>query len=41
MSNIARETGISVSTVRDHYGILVDTLMGAFSALLWDGNWIK
>jgi uncharacterized protein len=30
MSNIARETGVSVSTVRDHYGILVDTLMGAF-----------
>lgn len=30
MSNIARETGIAVSTVRDHYGILVDTLMGAF-----------
>ncbi|MBW1787203.1 MAG: ATP-binding protein [Deltaproteobacteria bacterium] len=30
MSNIARETGISVSTVRDHYGILIDTLMGAF-----------
>lgn len=30
MSNIARESGISVSTVRDHYGILVDTLMGAF-----------
>ena len=30
MSNIARETGIAVATVRDHYGILVDTLMGAF-----------
>ena len=30
MSNIARETGIAVSTVRDHYGILVDSLMGAF-----------
>lgn len=30
MSNIARETGIAVSTVRDHYSILVDTLMGAF-----------
>jgi uncharacterized protein len=30
MSNVARETGIAVSTVRDHYGILVDTLMGAF-----------
>ncbi|RPI49250.1 MAG: hypothetical protein EHM49_10205 [Deltaproteobacteria bacterium] len=30
MSNIARETGISVSTVRDRYGILVDTLTGAF-----------
>jgi len=30
MSNIARETGMAVSTVRDHYGILIDTLMGAF-----------
>ena len=30
MSNVARETGMAVSTVRDHYGILVDTLMGAF-----------
>ena len=30
MSNIARETGIAISTVRDHYGILVDSLMGAF-----------
>lgn len=30
MSNVARETGVSVSTVRDHYGILTDTLMGAF-----------
>ncbi|MGD9976198.1 MAG: ATP-binding protein [Desulfatirhabdiaceae bacterium] len=30
LSNIARETGIAVSTVRDHYGILTDTLMGAF-----------
>ncbi len=30
LSNIARETGVSVSTVRDHYAILVDTLMGAF-----------
>ncbi len=30
MSNIARETGIAVSTVRDHFGILVDTLIGAF-----------
>lgn len=30
MSNIARETGIAVSTVRDHYGILIDTLMSAF-----------
>lgn len=30
LSNIARETGVSVSTVRDHYAILQDTLMGAF-----------
>lgn len=30
MSNVGRETGIAVSTVRDHYGILVDTLIGAF-----------
>lgn len=30
LSNIARESGISVSTVRDHYSILIDTLMGAF-----------
>ncbi|MBU2579310.1 DUF4143 domain-containing protein [Patescibacteria group bacterium] len=30
LSNIARESGISVTTVRDHYSILVDTLMGAF-----------
>ncbi|MFH1847333.1 MAG: AAA family ATPase [Candidatus Omnitrophota bacterium] len=30
LSNIARETGNSVSTVRDHYAILIDTLMGAF-----------
>jgi len=30
MSNVARESGIAVSTVRDHYAILVDTLMGAF-----------
>lgn len=30
MSNVARETGMAVSTVRDHYSILVDTLMGAF-----------
>jgi predicted AAA+ superfamily ATPase len=30
MSNVARESGMAVSTVRDHYGILVDTLMGAF-----------
>ncbi len=30
MSNVARETAMAVSTVRDHYGILVDTLMGAF-----------
>lgn len=30
MSNVARESGVAVSTVRDHYAILVDTLMGAF-----------
>lgn len=30
MTNVARESGVAVSTVRDHYGILVDTLMGAF-----------
>ena len=30
MSNVARESGMPVSTVRDHYAILVDTLMGAF-----------
>lgn len=30
MSNVASETGVAVSTVRDHYGILVDTLMGEF-----------
>lgn len=30
LSNIARETGVSVSTVREHYAILVDTLMGRF-----------
>jgi predicted AAA+ superfamily ATPase len=30
LSNIARESGVSVSTVRDHYGILADTLLGAF-----------
>ncbi|MFH1838534.1 MAG: DUF4143 domain-containing protein [Candidatus Kuenenbacteria bacterium] len=30
LSNIARESGISATTVRDHYSILVDTLMGAF-----------
>lgn len=30
LSNIARESGVSISTVRDYYGILVDTLMGAF-----------
>lgn len=30
MSNIARESGVAVSTVRDYYGILTDTLMGAF-----------
>ena len=30
MSNISREAGMAVSTVRDHYSILTDTLMGAF-----------
>ena len=30
LSNIARESSMSVSTVRDYYGILEDTLMGAF-----------
>lgn len=30
LSNIARESGVSVSTVRDHYNILADTLIGAF-----------
>lgn len=30
MSNVARESGVAVSTVRDHYQILEDTLMGAF-----------
>lgn len=30
LSNIARESGASVGTVRDHYGILTDTLIGAF-----------
>ena len=30
MTNIARETGMAVSTVRRHFGILEDTLMGAF-----------
>ena len=30
LSNIARETGVSVPTVRNHYTILTDTLMGAF-----------
>lgn len=30
LSNIARESGVSVATVRDYYGILADTLMGAF-----------
>jgi uncharacterized protein len=30
LSNIARESGVSANTVRDHYGILVDTLIGAF-----------
>jgi predicted AAA+ superfamily ATPase len=30
LSNIARESGVSVATVRDHYGILTDTMIGAF-----------
>lgn len=30
LSNIARETGVSVSTVREYYAILQDTLMGRF-----------
>jgi predicted AAA+ superfamily ATPase len=30
LSNIARESGVSAATVRDHYGILVDTMIGAF-----------
>ncbi|MDA8140968.1 MAG: AAA family ATPase [Desulfobacteraceae bacterium] len=30
LSNIARECGVAASTVRDHYQILVDTLLGAF-----------
>ena len=30
ISNVARESGMAASTVRDHYAILVDTLMGAF-----------
>jgi len=30
LSNIARESGVSANTVRDHYSILVDTLIGAF-----------
>lgn len=30
LSNIARESGVSANTVRDHYNILADTLMGAF-----------
>ena len=30
MTNIARETGMAVSTVRGHFGILEDTLLGAF-----------
>lgn len=30
MTNIARETGMAVSTVRGHFSILEDTLMGAF-----------
>jgi len=29
-SNIARESGVSANTVREHYSILVDTLIGAF-----------
>ncbi|MCC5840119.1 MAG: ATP-binding protein [Opitutales bacterium] len=29
-SNVARECGVASSTVRDHYDILVDTLIGAF-----------
>ena len=30
LSNIARESGVSVATVRDHYAILADTMIGAF-----------
>lgn len=30
MTNIAREAGMAVSTVRGHYAVLQDTLMGAF-----------
>jgi len=30
MTHVARETGIAVATVRDHYAILADTLMGVF-----------
>lgn len=30
LSNIARECGVSGVTVREHYAILVDTLLGAF-----------
>ncbi len=30
LSNIARESGVSVSTVRDHYQILCDTMIAAF-----------
>lgn len=29
-SNIARESGVSANTVREHYSILIDTLIGAF-----------
>lgn len=30
VSNVARESGVAVSTVRDYYSILTDTLMAAF-----------
>lgn len=30
LSNIARECGVAASTVREHYQILVDTLLGAY-----------
>ncbi|MDD3993355.1 MAG: AAA family ATPase [Desulfobacteraceae bacterium] len=30
IANVAREAGMAASTVRDHYTILVDTLVGAF-----------